>query len=863
MSIQFLEKKYTDAEIYKSLNPIVAEWFKEKFGKFTEPQKYAIMNIHKGTNTLISAETGTGKTLSAFTAILNELTTLSEYNILEDKVYCIYVSPLRALNNDIQRNLEEPLEEMKKKAEEKNKKIEIRTAVRTGDTTANEKSKMLRKSPHILITTPESLAILLNSPKFSEKLADVKWLIIDEIHSLAENKRGVHLSLSVERLNKKATQMTRIGLSATVAPIEEIAHYLVGNENGKKRYCDIVDVSFLKKTDLTVISPLSNLIDTTAEKIHEKLYEKLDELIQQHKTTVIFTNTRAATERVVHHLKDKFPKNYMEGNLGAHHSSLSREHRLKIETDLKEGKLKAVVCSTSLELGIDIGYIDLVILLGSPKSVARALQRMGRSGHRLHEKVKGRIIVLDRDDLIECSVLLRNALGKKIDRINIPKNALDVLAQHIYGIAIEQPTHIEEIYKLIKQSYNYTELNRNDFNEVINYLAGVYSALEVRHVYAKIWYDEETGMVGKRGKLARVIYMTNLGTIPSEAKVTVKIGNISIGTVEEGFVERLQKGDVFVLGGQTYFYKYSRGMTIQVGAAEKRPPTVPSWFSEQLPLSFDLGESISDFRELMREKFEMKKDKQELLKFIKEYLKVDERAENAIYEYFREQHKYLEIPTNKKIIVERYVENGTKYAFFHLTIGRKANEAIARSMSYLIGRITHKDIEIGITDNGFYLAGDKLPIEHALTLYKSNSMKTILEKAVEKSEIFKRRFRHVATRGLMILKSYKGRTKSVGRQQMASFLLLNAVKQVDENFPILKETRREIMQDAMNLNEAEIIINEINEGKRTVILKNVEFPSPFAFQLYSHGRTDVLKMEERIAFLKRMHEKILNEIKNK
>lgn len=858
--IYFEKQKKSDAEIFKLLNPIVKKWFKEKFGTFTEPQKHAIPNIHQQKNTFISAETGTGKTLSAFTSIINELATLSENNLLEDKIYCIYISPLRALSNDIQRNLEEPLEQIKKIGKEEGKNIDVRTAVRTGDTTTSERAKMLRKPPHILITTPESLAIILNSPKFVQKLAETKWVIIDEIHSLAENKRGTHLSLSLERLQQHNHDLCRIGLSATVAPIEEMAKFLVGNEKGKERNCAIVDVSFLKKTDLQVLSPLPNLIDTNPEEMNNALYETLDKLISEHKTTLIFTNTRAATERVVHHLRDKFPKKYLEGNVGAHHSSLSREHRLNIENRLKQGKLKTVVCSTSLELGIDIGYIDLVILLGSPKSVARAVQRMGRSGHKLHEKVKGRIIVLDRDDLVECAVLLRNALHKKIDKTKIPKNCLDVLSQHIYGMAIEKPRPAKEMLELIRNAYPYHDLSRKDFDDMIDYLSGKYAKLEDRHVYAKIWYDEETEQIGKKGKLARVLYMTNIGTIPDESKITVKMGKQQIGYLDEIFLERMNPGDVFILGGQAYIFKYSRGMTIQVASAGKRPPTVPSWVSEMLPLSFDLANNIGEFRELMEEKFVFKKKQKEILKFISSYLQVDEKAASAIYHYFKEQYLFSEIPHQRKLIIENYLDRGKRYAIFHTLYGRRVNDAISRALAYMIGHNTRKDVEVYINDNGFMLSSDKLPIQQALKKLDENTIQIALRRGITKGEIFKRRFRHVATRSLMILRNYKGRKKSAGKQQMASHFLIPAIKRIDENFPIMRETRREIMEDAMDLSNAKKVINEIKKGNIKVKEINVEIPSPFSFNIFAQGMSDVMKMEERIDFIKRMHSDVLKKI---
>lgn len=452
--ISYKEKPNTEEEILRILNPLVKKWLFTRFREFSLPQKFGLLEVHCRNNILVSAPTGATKTLTGFLAILNELVDSAQKGILEDKVYAIYISPLKALNEDIKVNLITPLTEMEDLA---GKKLGIRVAVRTGDTTASEKSTMLQKPPHILITTPESLAIVLSSAKFKNHLQAVDWCIIDEIHALAESKRGVHLSLSMERLQRLSGHMCRIGLSATVAPLEEIAGFLVG----PARDCKIVDVQFLKQTDLQVLCPVDDMIDTSYATINNKMYEMIDKLIQEHKTTLIFTNTRSATERVVHHLKERFPLRYTE-NIGAHHGSLSKEHRHRIEQRLREGKIKVVVCSTSLELGIDIGFIDLVILLGSPKSVARALQRIGRSGHKLHETARGRIIVLDRDDLVECVVLLRCAEERKIDRISIPTNCLDVLAQQIFGIALEEPVAVEDVFSLIKKSYCYRNLARKD-----------------------------------------------------------------------------------------------------------------------------------------------------------------------------------------------------------------------------------------------------------------------------------------------------------------------------------------------------------------------------------------------------------------
>lgn len=859
------EKPDSIADIKKIMHPLVKKWFFSKFEDFSLPQKFGVMEVHKRNNILVSAPTGATKTLTAFLSILNELIDSSEKGILEDKIYAIYISPLKALNNDIKRNLLDPLKEMEELA---GKELGIRVAVRTGDTTASEKQKMLKKPPHILITTPESLGIILSSIKFRDLLKNIQWTIIDEVHALADNKRGVHLSLSMERLQRLSNGMARIGLSATIAPIEETARFLVGFEKEKERDCKIIDVQFIKDMDLKVLSPLKDLINTSQQEIHNATYELIDKLIQQHRTTLIFTNTRAGTERIVDHLKNKFPKKYSEDldsdeptGIGAHHGSLSKQHRLNIETRLKQGKLKCVTCSTSLELGIDIGYIDLVILLGSPKSVARALQRCGRAGHQLHQKAKGRIIVLDRDDLIECSVLLKSAVEKKIDRIHIPRLCYDVLIQQICGIALEEKIHIDELFDMIKKSYCFKDLGKKEFNECVDYLAGKFSSLEERNVYAKIWHDEETGMIGKKGRMTRVIYMTNIGTIPDETFITVKIGEQIIGTLDEAFLEKLKPGDVFVLGGNTYTFKFARGMVAQVSASANRPPTVPRWASESLPLSFDLANDIGKFRKLMNEKFCTKKPKKDILDFIKKYLYVGGNALSSIYNYFYEQYNYSEIPSNTRIIIERIKEDSSTTFAFHTLYGRRVNDCLSRAVAFAVSKTKHADVEIGINDNGFYVRTDKrLDILRIMRLIKSDEIYKLMNIALDKTEVLKRRFRHCAGRSFMILRNYKGRQKRVGRQQVSSMILMSAVRRINPDFIVLKEAKREVLSDLMDIENTRSILEGIEDKKIKLELVDLVLPSPFSFNLVLQGYSDILKMEDKLEFLKRMHQNILAKI---
>lgn len=855
------EKRHEDRDINKILHPWVKKWFKGQFETFTESQRQSLLDIHHGNNILVSSPTGSGKTLTAFLSLISQLTYMSEMGKLEDKVYCIYISPLKALDNDIEKNLEEPLKGIEEIA---GHELGIRKAVRTGDTSNYERSKMLKKPPHILITTPETLSILLVAPKFREKLEGVKYVIVDEIHSLADNKRGVHMSLTLERLQNLAGNFTRIGLSATVHPLEKMARFLVGYENGEERNCKIVDVNYLKKLDIKVLCPVEDIVEADPEETNDAMYDMLYNLIKRHKTTLIFTNTRSGTESVAFNLKRRFPHDFNEANIMAHHSSLSRELRLETENKLKEGALKVVVSSTSLELGIDIGYIDLVILVSSPKSVSRALQRIGRSGHKLHEKSKGRIIVVDRDDLVECSLILKNALEGKIDCINIPNNCLDVLSQHIYGMAIEHPWDLDEAYQLITSSYPYRKLTHNDFVSVLSYLAGDYTSLEDRYVYAKIWVDYHEKRFGKRGKLARMLYSTNIGTIPDRTAARVKCNGQVVGRIEEDFMEKLQKGDTFVLGGNIYRFNYARGMTVNV-TPSSGPPTIPSWFSEQLPLSFDLAVDIQNFRDIMDGKFRMDRSKEEIMDFIHEYLYVDYNAANSIYHYFQEQYLFAQVPGLKNLLVEFYTGfGGRKFVVFHSLFGRRVNDALSRAVAYVIAKKYRRDVMISVSDNGFYLSSDgKIGGLEAFKELTSENLEEILAKAIDKTETLAGRFRHCAGRSLMILRRYKGQEKSVGRQQVKGKILLKFVKDLDDNFSILKEARREVMEDFMDVKNAEKVLKLIETGKMDLKQINTKIPTPFAFNLVAQGYLDVLKYEDRIEFIRRMHQAVINEIEGK
>ncbi|HDJ96504.1 MAG TPA: ATP-dependent helicase [Candidatus Aenigmarchaeota archaeon] len=871
--LRYAKKAYSKKEVLKRFTPIVAEWFRSKFKDLTPPQKYAIPLIDRGKNVIVSSPTGSGKTLTAFISIIDELFELAQKGKLEDKVYCIYVSPLRALSNDIYRNLEVPLREIRKIAEEKGIELpEIRHAVRTGDTPAHEKQKMLRKPPHILITTPESLAIMITTPKFSQKLTDVKWVIVDEIHSLCDNKRGVHLSLSLERLEYLVGHsLIRIGLSATICPIEEVAKFLVGyDKNGELRDCYIVDVSFIKKKDIKVVSPVKDIVHTPASVINRRMYEILAELIRKHRTTLVFTNTRSGTERVVFHLKQLLPNkiNGIEAeDIAAHHGSLSRGVRFDVEERMKKGELKACVSSTSLELGIDIGYIDLVVQLGSPKSVTRCLQRIGRSGHRLHEVTKGVMLEMDLDDLVEVAVMVKEAFRNHLDKTRIPKNCLDVLAQHILGMAITKRWSVDEALSLVRQSYCYHEIPKEDFIQVLRFLSGGYSTLEDYKVYGKIWFDESDGMFGRRGKYARVIYSLNIGTIPDEVMIRVYDNEgWYVGNIEEEFLQRLIKGDRFVLGGKVYEFIRARGVRAVVKPAFDMKPTVPSWFSEQLPLSFDLAIEIGKFRYKMFGWLKRKVPKKKIVEYIKKVCHADTYSANSIYEYFKTEYLFLKsvgvdkFPSYKTLLVEEfYDEFGRKNIVYHTLFGRRVNDALSRAFAFVTSKKIRRNVGVAISDNGFVLI---LPGDYnvePLELIKSNELREVLKKAIRRTELMKRRFRHCATRGLMILRNYKGHEIKVSKQQISADRLIRVVEEI-ENFPILKETYREILEDTMDVKHAEQVLRWIEEGKVKVVKVDVDVPSPFAHNIVLIGMSDVVLMEDRREVLKRLYDEVIKRI---
>ncbi|MEE9224404.1 MAG: ATP-dependent helicase [Thermoplasmata archaeon] len=853
--IRKVRKQHSKQEILDLLEPLVRQWFDTSFDELTEPQSFAVPLIHERKNVLVSSPTGSGKTITAFLSIINELLILQKKGKLEDKIYCVYISPLKALANDINRNLTTPLEEMRQIAlKEGLEPPEIKVAVRSGDTSPSERQRMARKPPHIFITTPESLALVLTAPKFRKKLADTKWVIVDEIHEICSSKRGVHLSLSLERLREQiGRDFTRIGLSATIAPINEIAKFLVGYENGKLRDVNVVEVEGAKKMDLGVLCPVQDMTVLPYEIVNARMYDLLTQLVNDHRTTLIFTNTRSGTEHVSYKLKEMGIE-----DLAAHHGSLSKFIRLDVEERLKNGELKAVVSSTSLELGIDIGYIDLVCQIGSPKSIAKGLQRIGRSGHAVGDTSVGRMIVFDNDDLVECAALTKNAYDNHIDQVDIPTNSLDVLAQNIVGMSLVKRWEAEDAFKMVKRSYPYHNLKKKDFHDVLDYLAQRNPDVKV---YAKIWYDKDDDRFGrKRG--SRLIYFTNTGTIPEEGsyKVYSERGQ-KIGDLSEKFVEYLSRGDVFVLGGRTYQFDRVRGMRVFVKDASGRRPTVPSWTGEMLPRTFDLSIEVGKLRREIVERLPSGEGKTK--KWLKDEYRLDDGSAQSVMRYVQEQQAVIaDVPTDKKLLIEGHIDmKGNRNAIFHYSFGRRTNDALSRAYAFALTEKLGCNVRVSITDDNFMITAPKrFSLKDIHKMVTSKTLEDMLRRAIKNTELFKQRFRHCATRSFMVLRSYKGREVSMNRQQMRSEKVLEWFHEI-EDFPVIKETYNEILNMVMDLKHAHQVLEMIESGEMEIATADFSnLPSPFAHNVVLLGISDVVLMEDRSALLRDFHRKILKRV---
>ncbi|WP_254545207.1 ATP-dependent helicase [Halomarina pelagica] len=876
-----------DADVLDLLEPAVARWWVREFGAsvpenggfFTPPQKEAIPLIHDRTNALICAPTGSGKTLASFCAIINELYRRDRQSGLENSVYCLYVSPLKSLANDIHRNLEVPLSGIADLADDE---IEIRHAIRHGDTDDAARRRMLTETPHVLNTTPETLAILLNSPKFAEKLRTVEYVVVDEIHSVAENKRGTHLAVSLERLESRCDRSpTRIGCSATVEPLSTMAEFLVGrDDDGDAREYEIVDTRFVREFDLRLTCPTDDLVNASPEVVTDRFYDQLHELIRAHTNTLVFTNTRSGAERVLHNLRERYD-GYAEENSGCHHGSLSADRRRRVERRLKAGELDVVTTSTSLELGIDMPHVDLVVQVGSPKSVAALLQRVGRAGHRLGETVTGRVVALDRDELVECAVMLKRAEEGFVDRVFVPENAHDVAAQHVYGMAIDAVRPEAEAKRILKRAYPYRNYSDADWETLLRYLTADYEGLEDRNVYPKVWRDENDPpdgeyhypdfpvgepLLGKRGRLARVIYMTNVGTIPDSfsCDVLTRGEREWVGQLDEAYLDTLEPGDVFVLGGSHFEYRYRRGSKVYVDPTGARP-TVPSWFSERLPLSYDLGCEVLTFQRELLDRLESGGPPA-----VRSWLRgfpIDENAVRATTRTYDQQVRYAgaeSVSTHDRLAIEVELDRAEyrRRYYVHSNYGRRFNDGLSRLLAHRCARAANANVTVAVADHGFTLSmplNRKVDLVGVLEDVDPGDVRPDLRAALSGTDLLKRYFRINATRSLMILKRYKGYEKSASQQQVSSEMLLGFADDL-EDFAVIEETYREILEDKLHVEAIEDVLSAVRRGDLVIESRRVDSPSPRAFGLATLAASDVVLAEDESAVLREFHRRVLREI---
>jgi len=717
--------------------------------------------------------------------------------------------------------------------------------MRTGDSTPAERRKLVTSPPHVLVTTPESLAILLSTPSMGAHFRSVRWVIVDEVHAMAGNKRGVHLALSLERLAAAADRdPVRVGLSATVAPLDVVAHWLCGAGRTPRT------VAWRAPRDavFAVQSALAGEVVPNPQRVQRAVTTAVAERVEGERTTLVFTNTRGATERLAHRLREKFG----DDDVAAHHSSLAREDRLRTEERLREGSLRVVVTSTSLELGIDIGTVDEVILVSSPRDVTRALQRIGRSGHRIDRHPRGRFIGTGVDDVLECLVVADRCRAGELDPIRVPTAPLDVLAQQLVGMAVTARWNEDDAFALVRRAAPYAALTRADFDAVLDYLSDASEVMAERRVYAKL--ERADGAFEARGRSVSTIFYQNVGTISGGASIRVKPRGspTPIGTVEEDFLEQLKPGDRFLLGGRTWAFMYAQGMTAFVAPAGGRP-SVPRWASEILPATPGVAWGVGVLRALLRDAL-LVGGAPAVSMLLSARYGLAEADAHALAEYVATQHALSPIPDPDELLVERWVDPDDDRVLVHAVaspLGRRANDALARAVAWRLGK---GSVGLLVDDQAFALRVPRRAAwddEQLARLFAPDNFRDDVRAAVARSDLWGRRFRAVAGVGLMLVKNFQGRSKFIGAMQMNARRIWTVLERERPDFPLVRETYRTVLEDDLDIATAERWLAAVS-GR--VTLRDVGAPPPFLFRLVAAGTTDSMLLEERDAFLRRLWE---------
>jgi ATP-dependent Lhr-like helicase len=841
-------------------HPAVAGWFARTFGTPTSAQAAAWPKIKAGKNTLIAAPTGSGKTLAAFLAAIDDLVRQGVRGELTDAVQVVYVSPLKALSNDIHRNLEAPLagisEELRKRGRPE---LEIRSWVRTGDTPSSERDKMRRRPPHILVTTPESLYVLLGSESGRQMLSSTRSVIIDEIHAIAPNKRGVHLALSLERLSALCgDRLLRIGLSATQKPISEVANFLVGAAANGKPAAEtaIIDTGHQRPRDLAIEIPGAPLEAVMSGEVWTEVYDRLSSLIEEHKTTLVFVNTRRMAERVARELTERLGAEAVT----AHHGSMAKEHRLMAEQRLKRGELRALVATASLELGIDIGDVDLVCQISSPRAIAAFLQRVGRSGHSVGGMPKGRLFPVSRDDLVECTALLDSVRRGELDKLTIPENALDVLSQQIVAEVAAQDWAETALFDRFRRAWPYRTLERAEFDKVLKMLGEGFATRNGRRG-SLLHHDSINGVLrGRRG--ARLTALTSGGTIPDTADyhVLLEPENTIIGTVNEDFAIESLSGDVFQLGNMAYrILRVERG-TLRVEDAQGQPPTIPFWLGEAPGRTDELSSSVSRLRG------EIADNVADAKRHLTEEIGLGEAPARQLADYLTAAAGAFGcLPTQDCIVFERFFdEAGGMQLVIHSPYGSRINRAWGLALRKRFCRKFNFELQAAATEDNIVLS---LTTAHSFDLpevaryLSSNSVRQVLIQAMLDAPMFITRWRWVAGVSLA-LPRYRGGKKvapqimrmmaedliaAVFPDQIACAENLVGEREVPDH-PLTNQAIDDALHEAMDIEGLERLLRRIEAGEIRIVACDLTEPSPLAMEVLSarpYAFLDDAPLEER------------------
>jgi ATP-dependent Lhr-like helicase len=864
-------------------HPVVWRWFVDRFENPTPPQQNGWAAIAQGHHTLIAAPTGSGKTLAAFLWSIDRLVKRAIDGRLYEQTSVVYISPLKALGNDIGKNLQQPLSEIFQLAYREGIMLpEIRIAVRSGDTPARERLAMVRRPPHILITTPESLYILLTSARSREFLKDADTVILDEIHAVAADKRGAHLALSVERLNRLVNgPLQRIGLSATQKPIEEVARLLVGSRSVRSdgsADCVVVDAGHKRDLDLRIEVPDEELGAIIRQDIWSAVYDKIVDQVKAHRTTLVFVNTRRLVERVAHQLTERMG----DGNVGAHHGSLSRKTRLEVEEKLKTGRLPVVVATASLELGIDIGHVDLVCHIGAPRALAILLQRVGRSGHWLGATPKGVFYPLTRDDLMQCAAAIGAVRRGELDKLTLIEKPLDILAQQMVAIvasmtpavegdapASRSPDDVgiseEALWHLVRGAYPYRNLSQAEYEEILHMLSeGVETRRSRRRAY--IHRDRINGILrARRG--SRLIAITNGGAIPDTADYDVVEfpSETVVGKVNEDFAIESLSGDIFLLGNRSWRIRRVASGKVWVEDAQGLPPSIPFWLGESPGRTVELSKAVSDLR---REVTVRLPDKSEAQRWLVDELILPQAAAEQIASYVAETYAMLRtIPEQQCIVAERFFdEAGGMQLVIHSPWGARINRAWGLALRKRFCVSFDRELQAAATDDGIVISlveQHSFPLSDVFGMLRPGMIEPNLVQAALVAPMFTNRWRWNATRALAVMRHSGGRKVPVALQRMRAEDLLAAVfpEQVmcGDNrsgpielpaHPLVHETMRDCLHEAMDLDGLKSIIAAIESGEISTVAVDTPAPSPMAHEILNanpYAFLDDAPLEERRA----------------